>query len=600
MPTLHEMEALLRERSTATGSLTDAIRYAHSYLQSPECQKAAVDVFPPTQLAHSIGKLCRCRGMIQEVQPELHLFCASGQNFFSCGGPRKAMDGDDVQYTDAVSLYVIPVPGNLHFYAADEPSRSFDAAHSTTLGKRTDRDGDASTAATVPRTEDDRIRKHARHTIDTSDAHDPPEKSSALSCAEPYLNFPHPSCSPQLQGACVVTVLLPTGDGARQNPFRINDVIDFYGYQHFPEDQLPVNEADDFERFSAWNATELSRGLVSRLLCLSYAPISSLAVRRHIAVTELIASRITEARSSAIEYLTETLTKGDALTAEYVLLHLCAKVHAHSASMPVGDLPLLICSPNLVVAEWSAQLREIVPVAEILLTGDTLQLPAPRRLTPKYNNELNYLESGVLQVANGTHLTIDCASLSGQDEAWYEGMFALVHKQLLLLEYPYQTLELPVDVSALALDTSNAPDAVHPLFRFATRLRWSADASISPQEAAHTDHFSSGAVRDYLDAVRCLDASSEMDDTLSERASRALFELSENLPCWNNRDSLLHNNSFSAAMALMRAHAASHGRASFAAEDIAAVYELERLRMERLSASPDSARATASTDTEWH
>ncbi|KAG5499453.1 hypothetical protein JIQ42_04926 [Leishmania sp. Namibia] len=597
MPTQQDMEALLRERSTATGSISEAVRYAHSYLQSPECQSTAIDVFPPTQLAHSIGKLCRCRGMIQEVHPELHLFCASRQNFFSSGGAPKVMDGDDAQYMDAVSLYVIPVPGNLHFYAADEESCSYGAAHCSTLRKRSDRDDDASAAVAATYTEDDRTRKHARHTTDTDDS---PAQSSTLAAARPSLNFPHPSCARRLEGACVVTVLLPTDDGARQNPFRINDVMDFYGYQHFPDDQTPVNEVDEFERFGAWNATELSRGLVSRLLCLSYAPVSSLQVRRHIAVTELIASHMTEARSSAVAYLAGTLTQGDALTAEYLLLHLCARVAVHSASMPVGDLPLLISSPHLSVAEWSTQLREVVPVAEILLTGEALQPPAQKRLTPKYNNELNYLETGVLQVANGTHVTIDCASLSPNDETWYEGMFALIHKQQLLLEYPYQTLELPVDVSALALDSSNAPNAVHPLFRFATTLRWSPDASSVAQEAARTHHVSSGAVRDYLDAVRCLDASSQMDDTLSDRASRALFEMSENLPGWNNRDPLLHNNSFSVAMALMRANAASHGRCSVASEDIAAVYELERARMERLQAYPHSVRSTTSTDTERH
>lgn len=594
MAAQQDMEALLRELSTTSGSIAEAVRYVHKYLQSPECRGTAIDVFPPTQLAHSIGKLCRCRGMIQEVQPELHLFCASRQNFFSSSGALEAADGDEVQYMDAVSLYVIPVPGNLHFYAADEPSRTSGAAHGGTLRKRIDRDEDAPTGVPTSSTEEERIRKCVRHTTSESDTVTATTQSSHLSAFGPPLNFPHPSCSHQLQGACVVTALLPAEDGARQNPFRINDVMDFYGYQHFPDDQLQVNAVDDFERFSAWNATELSRGLVSRLLCLSYTPVSSLQVRHHIATPPLIASPMTEARTNAIAYLTGTLTKGDALTAEYLLLHLCARVIMHSASMPVGDLPLLISSPQLVAAEWSAQLREIVPVAEILLTGEVLRALPHGRVTPKYNNELNYLETGVLQVANGTHVTIDCASLDSRDEAWYEGMFALIHKQQLLLEYPYQTLELPVDVSTLAVDGRDAPEAVHPLFRFAMSLRWSPDQRLPPQEAAQTHQVGSAAVRDYLDAVRCLDAPSPVDDTLSDRASRALFEMSRNLPGWNNRDPLLHNNSFSVAMALMRSHAASHGRRDVGAEDIAAVCVLERARMERLRANSLSMLPTAS------
>ncbi|CAJ1026840.1 Mini-chromosome maintenance replisome factor, putative [Leishmania lindenbergi] len=588
MATQDEMEALLCELSTTTGTIAEAVRYAHKYLQSPECQSTAVDVFPPTQLAHSIGKLCRCRGMIQEVQPELHLFCASRQNFFSASSV-ETVDGNDREYMDAVSLYVIPVPGNLHFYTMEEPSRSLGAAHCDTLRKRSDRDRDASMAAFTSDTENDLIRKYARHTASASDTTASPAQSSGMSADGPFLNFPHPPCNRQLQGACVVTVLLPAEEGTRPNPFRINDVIDFYGYQHFPDDQLEVNERDDFAHFSAWNATELSRGLVSRLLCLSYAPVSSLQLRRRIAMPKLIVSSMAEARANAIAYLTNTVTKGDALTAKYLLLHLCARVRMHSASMPVGDLPLLISSPQLVAAEWSAHLREIVPVAEILLTGDVLR-PLPHvRLTPKYNKELNYLEAGLLQVAHGTHITVDCASLGALEEKWYEGMFALIHKQQLLLEYPYQTLELPVDVSMLALHNTGASEALHPLFRFAMSIRWCPCPSVSAQDVALMPHISSSAVRDYLDSVRCLEATSLMDDALSDRASRALFEMSANLPGWNNRDPLLHNSTFSVAIALMRAHAASHGRFDFTAEDIAAVCALEQERMERLRTPPLSA-----------
>ncbi|GET89369.1 hypothetical protein, conserved [Leishmania tarentolae] len=586
MSTQHDMEALLCDLSTTSGSIAEAVRYAHKHLQLPECRNTAIDVFPPTQMAHSIGKLCRCRGMIQEVQPELRLFCASRENFFKSA--QEVADGEEVHYMDAVLLYVIPVPGNLHFYTADEPLLSSGAAHAGTLRKRVDREECTSTGVATSSSEEERVRKSVRHTTTKSDTITATVEASNSTTFGPSLNFPHPSCSSELQSACVVTVLLPGDDGARQNPFRINDVMDFYGYQHFPDDQLPVNEVDEVQRFSAWNATELSRGLVSRLLCLSYTPVSSLHVRRHITTPALIEPPMTEARAKAIAYLTSTLTKGDALAAEYLLLHLCARVSMHSASMPVGDLPLLIISPQVTAAEWSAQLREIVPVAEILLTQEVLRSLPQGRLTPKYNNDLNYLETGVLQVANGTHVTIDCASLGSRDEVWYEGMFALIHKQQLLLEYPYQTLELPVDVSTLAVDSRDALDAVHPLFRFAMRLRLSTEPNRHLEDAAQTHPISSGTVRNYLDAVRCLDAPSPVDDSLSESASRALLKMSTNLPGWNNRDPLLHNNSFSVAMALMRAHAASYGRRSFSAEDIATVCELERARMERFLVHPPS------------
>lgn len=595
MTTQQDMEVLLRERSAQTGSIADAVSYAGVLLQSPEQRSAAVDVFPATRLAGALGKLCRCRGMIQEVQPELHLFCASRQHFFTHGSHSDATpreEEEDVVYMDAVSLYVIPVPGNTHFYDTDAPQRASGAAHATcspTLRKRVERDAPA--LAPTPEgasvLSEERLHKPPRRAMDgstgcTAAADAVPGASRATG---PSLNLPHTAAHQDLHAACVITVLLGTENGARRNPFRVNDVVDFYGYQHFPQDQLEVGESDDLARFSAWNATELSRGLVSRLRCLSYAPLSTLPVRHRIGGSALATAGIAESRAAAVAHLRRTVTGDDALVAEYLLLHLCSRVHSHSASTPVGDLPLRISGTGVCPAAWSSQLRDVVPVAEVLLSGEVLRQSPQVRLTPAYHNELNYLQTGLLQVANGTHLTVDCASLIPLDDAWYEGLFAVVHKQQLPLEYPYHTLELPVDVAVLALDSSSTTDAVHPLFQFALHVRWAGAAPAAEATAEEDGTRTAAAVREYLDAVRCLEATVPEDESISEVASRALVAMAAEMPGWNNRDPLLHNNTFSAATALMRAHAASHGRSCFAAEDVAAVYDLERARMARWGGS---------------
>ncbi|KAL7701846.1 Mini-chromosome maintenance replisome factor [Lotmaria passim] len=642
MPTKKELEAFIRAQSAATGSLSNALHQVHDLLLSPDQHRHAVDVFPAGHLARALDQLCHCRGMIQEVQPEVHLFCASSQYFFSPSGATTraasssaspAVEADAVEFVDAVSLYVIPVPGNDHFYTLDEAVHGTEAARTADdvpssfsslqcakkeareVRKRRERDGvdDSSTLAArgdSPDADDSRDRKQAKtvDTIATALTGSAGASAAATTASGGLsLNLPHPSRHPELQTACIVTVLLPaassasssSGGGAeagqRRSPFRVNDVIDFYGFQHFPDDQLAVDEDDDFLRFSAWNATELSRGLVSRLLCLAYSPVASVHLPCSVPTADLDGAAsiaIVEQRTTALRYLCEHVTGGDELAAEYVLLHLCARVSAHSDALPVGDLPLLITSPQLCAAEWSKELRRVAPVAEVLLNSEALSVSPSQPLTPRYNNELNFLQSGVLQVANGSHVTVDCTALGTQDGSWYEGVFALVHKQLLLLDYPYQTLELPVDVSVLALHAAPDLSELHPVFNFALCLRWeptvaapaSATRHSGEDDAAQTTSAAATAVRAYLTLVRRLPTRpAEVDDSVASQASAALLEMTRDIPGWNNRDPLLHNNSFSMATALMRAHAASCGRSGFTTEDIAEVRRLERARVARLS-----------------
>ncbi|KPI84224.1 hypothetical protein ABL78_6710 [Leptomonas seymouri] len=623
MTTKAEVEKQIRRQSAETGSLSAALQSVQDFLLSPNQRSLAVDVFPSCHLAEAVDQLCRCRGMIQEVQPEVNLFCASSQHFFSSSPATTAApasshskEEDAIELIEVVSLYVIPVPGNDHFYAVDDgAAQNTEAAHAMSSGEvhaeRKRRDRECLQTTVSPNSGDEHRLPHCEEESDRSHkvaktAADDAKTEGASTTAHVTdnatrgglsLNFPHPSRHPQLQTACIVTVLLPSAssDGEldrHRNRFRMNDVIDFYGFQHFPDDQLAASEEDDFLRFSAWNAAELSKGLVSRLLCMAYHPVSSLHLRCAVSTTPLEAANVAERRAHALRYLSEHLTEGDDLTAEYVLLHLCAKVTAHTDALSVGDLPLLVTSPRLCAEEWSRKLRHITPVAEVLLSSKTLRAPAPARLTPRYNNELNFLQSGLLQVANGSHVTVDCTALGTQDGAWYEGMLALVHKQLLLLEYPYQTLELPVDVSVLALHAAQDLTALHPLFQFALCMRWDPSCSVSPslvssrspeKDAAQSPSHASDAVRRYLNAVRQLPAKAEeVDESISSRASSALLEMARDIPGWNNRDPLLHNNSFSAATSLMRAHAASYMRSNFTTEDIAMVRKLEQARVARL------------------
>lgn len=172
-----------------------------------------------------------------------------------------------------------------------------------------------------------------------------------------------------------------------------------------------------------------------------------------------------EGRASSIRFLRQHICHGDALVAEYLLLHLCSHVLVHASATPLGDVPLLIRYPSSLLSgkvgqeengkegehedraseggatvprRWVEALRFLVPVAAVGIDKDVLQLAADsskplvqsgkkrtdaernrlkaencaaRHLTPQYESCGSYLSAGSLQLANGTNLVIDCTGM---------------------------------------------------------------------------------------------------------------------------------------------------------------------------------------------
>lgn len=172
-----------------------------------------------------------------------------------------------------------------------------------------------------------------------------------------------------------------------------------------------------------------------------------------------------EGRASSIRFLSRHICHGDALVAEYLLLHLCSHVLAHASATPLGDVPLLIRYPSSLLSGktgkkenineeeleereqedgatvlrcWVEALRFLVPVAVVAIDKDALQLAAgssrppvqsgkkrtdaerttlkvekcaARQLAPQYESSGSYLCAGSLQLANGTNLVVDCTGL---------------------------------------------------------------------------------------------------------------------------------------------------------------------------------------------
>ncbi|RNF19774.1 E2F target protein 1 [Trypanosoma conorhini] len=567
-----EVGKLIRDKAEELNDVGAALAFVHHHvldkLQTSESVPPVPDVFPPCALQRVSGQLCRCRGMIQEVEPNLSLYRASSLDFF--GGT----EDENTTMLEATLLYVIPVPGNSYFYDAPPEGQSEERAAASNLPAPGHTSGDRKR-----RERPDRQLQNSDVERDSKQ----PRQEPASRCGEvpqsmlnvplyQKLNLPHPPLSGLLHTACVVTVIQHSAvDG---NRLQLNDVVDFFG---FLDDDLAatgsqsLDPADEFGAFASWHAEQLPPSLLSRMTCISWRHVFFAPMRP-------LASHYFESkRSLVVLYLANTICQGDALLAEYVLLHLCARVITHERATPIGDIPLRVEAQTIDPEAWSSFMRSIAPVGEVLFAASQLS-SVDLRIAPRQDHMTNVLRTGALQLANGTHVTLDCQAVSKASSALHDALFTVIHKQVLPLQYPYQVHELPIDLSFLALSTVRLSEEIDAL-QLATSVRWLPEL---PMAATHAANISAKDVRDYLSHVRCVRRGFDCEGTSqARRLADKLVDFSKSEPAWNNHDPFIHNNSFSMAAALMRACAASFGRERISDDDVEHVLRLEKDRVAR-------------------
>ncbi|ORC87676.1 E2F target protein 1 [Trypanosoma theileri] len=597
------MGELLREKSDEFNDVAAALRFVHERL--PQIlQHPPPDIFPiPTPTltntsnsSNSINGggssnsnnnstrtgltgLRRCRGMLQEVEPVVSLYRASPTDFFG------DTHTDDVALLEATRYYVIPVPGNAHFYNQQDGEEDRAATHQPHVEmefasidrKRRGRspEGKSFDDHNPPlEQQDTTVERDTRIRREETLSHEKNEHNLEVSVPlYQQLNLPHPPLSTTLHTACIVTVI--HHGGFEREQLKLNDVVDFFGFIEDNSNSSCVNdtaELDEFEIFGTWHAENLPPALLSRMICMSW---------RHVYTTPerpILSPYFENKRPFVVQYFANTICQGDVLLAEYILLHLCARVITRESATPIGDVPLRVEGDGINPEQWSMWMRSVAPVGEVLL-GEKQLLNSKTRIAPKQDHNVNVLRSGILQLANGTHVTLDCHVISKASNVVHEGIFAVMHRQVLPLEYPYQTHELPIDLNFLALSTNRAENDIEFL-RLAVSVRWQPETLM---DAATSPALKPDEVREYLAQVRCVCRRFDTGDVCkSRRLADRLVSFAEQEPRWNNRDSFIHNNSFSMAAALMRSCAASFGRELINDEDVEHVLSLERQRVARI------------------
>ncbi|KAL8462886.1 hypothetical protein ACS0TY_033768 [Phlomoides rotata] len=260
-----------------------------------------------------------------------------------------------------------------------------------------------------------------------------------------------------------------------ESDLKLNDVFEFIGVLTFDPDITVGGAGNDelIDDLCEDVSVHLPPAKVPRLHCVVHKKleVSDLLPSSQFELTSPV---IKEVREALLGHLTAVLGN-DRLAAEYMLLHLLSRVHARVDSIAVGKLSLnLTCLNKESISVFGNNIKlaveNLVPFTDYApLTVDYLNTVS---LAPKKDYNTNRLVSGLLQLAEGSHLTIDETSLqSGTlNSMGVENALVLknmIESQQVQYDFTYYKMEMAADVQLLILSEGKSnimpADLVLPL-----------------------------------------------------------------------------------------------------------------------------------------
>ncbi|KAH7672496.1 Mini-chromosome maintenance complex-binding protein [Dioscorea alata] len=354
---------------------------------------------------------------------------------------------------------------------------------------------------------------------------------------------------------------------------KLNDVFEFIAIYTFdPEVVAYKEDADDLmDDLLDDPLMHLPPSKVPRLHCL---------ICRKLAIQDFVSSplsvelpsMIKGIRGSLLSHLTQVLGN-DGLAGECLLLHLLSRLRARVDAVSVGKLSLNLTGFNGETASIfgnriTSAIQSLLPFSQYIpLTVDYLNTAT---LQPKKNNQTGRLIPGVLQLAQGTHLTIDESHLQpGNLDSNGVHNARLLKKLIeqLSVEYDFEfyTSEMTADVQLLILSDGKSnimpADLVLPFCPNAVN----SIANPSPEELQ--------SWRWYLDTLRSLPYSSQPDlhQMLQDELVAAMRE-----------DRSLGCQQLNRWLTMARLISVSFGEEELSLEHWQMFKEIERLRKERI------------------
>ena len=296
-------------------------------------------------------------------------------------------------------------------------------------------------------------------------------------------------------------------------------------------------------------------------------------------------------------------SQGDALAAEYLLLHLLSRVHARSDPMVVGALSLYLRGLGSGGDEAAASAAADAVVAAVAtlaprLLRRTVSVDAlnAEAWTPRKDYPTGRLGFTPLQLAAGTHLVLDetrlqAGTLYGTGMRNVQALKQLMSEQKLEVDFDYYKMPLLVDHPVLVLSQFKPmlpADVAVPLH-----------ATAQPQPPPAADEPSLGPLRAFIAVARALPHSIAPDVGAGAFAMRARLresriadatplanaaEVEADLVAARSADPTLGQETFHRWLTLGRLMAASCGESSLSSAAWRRVREMEHAVAERIRA----------------
>ncbi|KAG2730642.1 hypothetical protein I3843_01G297700 [Carya illinoinensis] len=196
-----------------------------------------------------------------------------------------------------------------------------------------------------------------------------------------------------------------------ESDLKLNDVFEFIGVltldSELNEDKDDHDEPDN--GFCDDVMEHLPPIKVPRLHCLIHRKLAAPDFLCGSPMMEPKPHFVREMREVLLRHLTVVLGN-DGIAAHFMLLHLLSRVHARVDTVAVGKLSLnLTCfskeSAALFGSRLSLALKTLLPFTHCIPL--TLEYLNSVSLAPKKDYETNRLVTGVLQLAEGSHIIID-------------------------------------------------------------------------------------------------------------------------------------------------------------------------------------------------
>lgn len=287
--------------------------------------------------------------------------------------------------------------------------------------------------------------------------------SQTASASHLDLNFPLPG---EKGPSCLVKVY---EDWDR---FKLNDTLEVYGILSVsPALSALADEKDAssslLDPTESMETAEEQRvhsppaSLVPRLHMLYARPLPhnnpllpSATLEDNSAFLSSTLSEMASVREEILSYFTHVLL-GDALAAEYLILHLISNVYSRRDVLPLGKFTLNL-SGCPTVASYTERfyqiIQQLVPSSHYLAMS--LQNMNQMRLVPKKDYVANRLVSGALQLARNTSLFLDETQLEqGQlDTTGVRNVTALgnlISWQKVDYDFNYHQMEFPCNINVL-------------------------------------------------------------------------------------------------------------------------------------------------------